>query len=391
MPVNDAFCPMLWTNHRINLKYAGSNWAAPCCQFRGQPADGFGYNNSVNREVRRHIMEGKRHPGCVQCWEDEASNRESLRLETIRKYPNVGIEMTDSDGTTQKLPVRLDIKFDNPCNLKCRMCNPNASNQIEKEFDQLKLEYPEFKHFGKFSKAPYLTLDELLEDVGQYWSGLEKLCLIGGETFYNAKAFKVVKHCVESGHANHIQLMLTTNATVFPDHWIEVLSHFRAIQITVSVDGLGEVFEYIRYPAQWDVVEQNIARISEVVPDFDISFTPQTYNVYDLFVFLDWCKQFHSSPHNWLNPSWLHDPTFLNMRHIPDHHKDALIRDIEAKRTQYIHPLEDDLISGVLADLRKPRDPTEWEKFRQYTEILDKKRNQRLQQSIPEVYRLLAL
>ena len=48
------------------------------------------------------------------------------------------------------------------------------------------------------------------------------------------------------------QLMITTNASKFVKRILDKLQHFKKVELTVSVDGQGAVYDYIRYPYTWD-------------------------------------------------------------------------------------------------------------------------------------------
>ena len=48
----------------------------------------------------------------------------------------VDVELDIQHGNTTKGPLFLDYRPSNLCNLKCRMCVPNASSQITKEFQE---------------------------------------------------------------------------------------------------------------------------------------------------------------------------------------------------------------------------------------------------------------
>ena len=57
-------------------------------------------------------------------------------------------------------------------------------------------------------------------------------------------------------------LNYSTNATVKPDkELLELWSHFKEIQIATSIDGVGPVIEYQRFPTKWTVVEQVIKQL----------------------------------------------------------------------------------------------------------------------------------
>jgi sulfatase maturation enzyme AslB (radical SAM superfamily) len=90
-------------------------------------------------------------------------------------------------------------------------------------------------------------------------------------------------------------LKYTTNASIFPksdriDRW----KRFEKVKITLSIDGIADRFNYLRYPLTWDVVENNIRRMLAEFPsnvEFNInhSITPLNILYYDEF--LEWLDE----------------------------------------------------------------------------------------------------
>ena len=42
-------------------------------------------------------------------------------------------KLTKPDGSTESMPTSMELHYGNTCNLKCKMCGQNYSNQIGKE------------------------------------------------------------------------------------------------------------------------------------------------------------------------------------------------------------------------------------------------------------------
>ena len=58
-------------------------------------------------------------------------------------------------------------------------------------------------------------------------------------------------------------LFYTTNLTVLKDELFDLWSQFGHIYLGVSIDGYGEVDDYIRYPSKWEKLEKNIKTVSK--------------------------------------------------------------------------------------------------------------------------------
>ena len=83
------------------------------------------WHSDTMKTIRHELLNDQRPPMCERCFREEDSGVRSARLAWNEKY------MFDYEQiTTPELSVQyIDIRLGNLCNLKCRMCNPYASNQ----------------------------------------------------------------------------------------------------------------------------------------------------------------------------------------------------------------------------------------------------------------------
>src|SRR4029078_12796393 len=99
-----------------------------------------------------------------------------------------------------------------------------------------------------------------------------------------------------------------TNCTRIYQHIIDRLMKFREVNLYLSLDGIGEVYEYIRYPARWDTVDSNV-RILKEQHGLDCTVVPtvQIYNVLRLPELYRYCDSLRLAVTlNILNtPDWL--------------------------------------------------------------------------------------
>lgn len=67
-----------------------------------------------------------------------------------------------------------------------------------------------------------------------------------------------LKLCLEAGSAANIELRYNTNGTVWDEELAASWAHFKSVQIKFSIDGIGPLNDYIRYPSRWDQVLGNL-------------------------------------------------------------------------------------------------------------------------------------
>jgi hypothetical protein len=109
-------------------------------------------------------------------------------------------------------------------------------------------------------------------------------------------------------------LHYTTNGTIFPDNsWWSLWEHFKEIDLQLSIDGVGNRYEYIRYPATWteltDNVDSYIAKETQLANvRLSVSHTVSAYNIYYLDEFVSWCYTV-GLPKPWLGR--VHNPVHM--------------------------------------------------------------------------------
>lgn len=134
------------------------------------------------------------------------------------------------------LPLHLQLEFSNNCNFRCIMC------------------YYEFKPPYNFIPKP--ALEKLIEISGK----ATVVSLMGGEVFMNKRDLEFIDAYQPSDGA---VMGFITNASYLNETMVEKLKKFKKMWMQISIDGTEkEVFEKIRRRGNWEVVDENIQRIS---------------------------------------------------------------------------------------------------------------------------------
>ena len=120
---------------------------------------------------------------------------------------------------------------------------------------------------------------------------VKALNVIGGEPLLIKEVRVILRHLIETGAAEKVHLVATTNGTYADDEWFELSAKFASFYAALSIDGHGKVNEYIRAPSKWAEVEQNLKRFRDAAKTkCDLNVTLQIYNMFgvvDLFEFCD--------------------------------------------------------------------------------------------------------
>lgn len=259
------------------------------------------WNNDTMREVRRQILSNERPKVCKPCFDLEDQGVESLRQRhingvipeaRINLYPNALEQLRDDYTMPFEFPT-MEIKLNNLCNLKCRMCHPmdstswNDWDQVE-EFYKKENNYlvPVINKLG-LNTSKYLCP---FEDTNNWWTSFEKLLpyfrrveFAGGEPLMDPQHYRILDMLKPYGQ--NIEIKYATNGTTLGikggrtihDYW----PHFKSVAVNVSLDGIHEVYNYIRGNSDFTLVEQNIKEI-QTIPNVSRvvgAFTAQAGNI----------------------------------------------------------------------------------------------------------------
>ena len=250
--------------------------------------------NSPNmNRVRAQMLAGEKPVECKKCWETELNGGKSLRQKENAAW---------SQSPTDKVNVRsIELRLGNSCNLRCRMCGPGNSNKWYEDYLSLtgSSSFREDETEYDFLKdADLFTWHENPETINRLFSlspELSEIQFVGGEPFMSKSHLPLLKKLIASKEASKISLRYTTNLTLLSDDFFQLWSHFKEVTISVSIDGMGSVFEYIRTPAVWEQVVHNLHRIDREigrsVARVSIQPTPNIYNIFQLVELSQWTLQ----------------------------------------------------------------------------------------------------
>ena len=242
------------------------------------------WNNENMIRIRKQVLNDERPKECSPCFNLEDQGVESLRQRhisgtipesRIKLYPNALDDLREDFSMPFKIPT-IEIKLNNLCNLKCRMCHPMDSTSWT-DWNQIEEFYIKDKNFTVNSiknlnllKKPYL---DKFNDNPNWWNSFEKIIpyfrraeFAGGEPLMDPQHYQILDMLVPYGH--QIEIKYATNLSVLGikkertvwDYWPK----FKNVAVNVSLDGVGDVYEHIRGNANWNNVVNNIKQIQTI-------------------------------------------------------------------------------------------------------------------------------
>lgn len=264
-------------NNHACLSIEG-NWRV-CCKFDDShkfSANSYNFNQFKTTPYYKNvskILETGWHPGCQKCKDDE----EIYNIESLRQY-----SLRELSGKDQL--EYMEINLSNDCNLNCRMCGPRYSSTWEKflhEHQQLDSYYNK-ELFEIHHKN--IDVSKLFENVDL--SNLKVIKYLGGEPFVTKQILDLFKFLDSKNLMGQIEFQANTNCTLFPKKHVEYLKKFKNIIMSLSVDAVGNLNDYIRNGSQWNHVDKIIDMWIEFSQQHNcrliLAPTLLPYNVHDL-------------------------------------------------------------------------------------------------------------
>ena len=350
--------------------------------------DGYTHNSWFTsermNELRKNLLNGVEDSMCDICWKAEKLSGESLRTTYLRN--NRFRDYQNNDDIVKNPQIKyLDLKLSNECNLKCRMCDYTSSHKILEDMEAIEKDktltlpdnYSRSPSHEKFidsrgiKQMPDHVFDELVNDI---LPNLELLKITGGEPLVQQQVLKLFDICIDKGYAKNIKLNITTNATKFTKKFLTRLNDFKSVHFDVSCDGFGTVYDYIRYPFNWNKFVKRIDSIIESNMSYSIATVPQMYNVENLPKLQDWNSKVQPNSGNpvFLNTLLRPESNYNSLRYVPIH----ILEDVHKKIKK--NKSSDVLISRLEKLIDKNYQPTKEENIRILNSVksLDKVRNQ---------------
>jgi len=217
------------------------------------------WNSDHMKSVRKRMMAGETLPECDVC------NSKLLNTDVYRSYFNRLFghkynsiwDTTDDTGYTTMKPVSWDYRFSNLCNFKCRMCGDMLSSAWESEQRQHNMinwhdpknnwMKPEVREEIKNFQSSQIE-KEFSDAVESHQ--VEEVYWVGGEPLMYDQHWRYMKRIVDLGDGKNVYARYNTNLSRVNYRGInlysDILSRLRDWQICASLDGTGQIGEYIR-------------------------------------------------------------------------------------------------------------------------------------------------
>jgi uncharacterized Fe-S cluster-containing radical SAM superfamily protein len=362
--MSSFFCPLPFIH-----QFVCTDGTAVCCRISERKnLNVIDFENSDYVKTMRNQFEQNIIPSqCNICKNDEEKGFYTVRQQAIKDF-----------GYTKGPSFQyLDLRYDNLCNLACRMCNSAYSSLWAKEIDN----NPELTEFQSPFKRNNVS-SQVLDNFHLIKDNLKKISLTGGEPLL-IKDHLTILELLISNQKTDVELTITSNLTSLTPKWLSLISKFETVHWTVSIDAVQEVGEYIRWPNySWDIIDKNLDKILNLNHSVSINCTLTIYSLLDINSLVDYYVTKVDQTKNpfelWFSVAW--HPAALSINAVPLQFKNKIICNleiaIEKLKTIRNHEHSVNTLQGVLNSLQSLTNYELSKDFFRYTELLDKSRNQ---------------
>lgn len=244
-------------------------------------------NSEWMRKVRRDMEGDGWAPECQRCERSEQVNGDSIRRKSIKRHKLLNHIRSDY--------LIVGGVLDNICNSACQSCNANLSTKIGS------LESRDWKQVDNFPRFWELPEDRILE-----------LDINGGEPTASPNYKKILKKLPK----NVKIVRMNTNGSRMISELEDILAQGTTVIVTLSLDGTGQVHDYVRWPIKWKDYTSNVDRYVQLRDRYrnlhlDFWTTVSCLNINDFSNIQAYAAQTRIT-HNW---AFLHTPHVLDVRY----------------------------------------------------------------------------
>jgi len=221
--------------------------------------------------IKTSILAGERSPFCSACWNLEDAGLVSdrnLKNSALDFYWDRDINIIESDVREGKYKtIMVKNGTSNTCNSTCVTCGSYASSAWAPLEVKLNL-----KPIAPKSMS-YEDIDKKLN-----FKELVTLTLVGGEPLYEKANFYILEKLIEHDNTKCFISITTNGSVALTQRHKDLLAQFKNVHIGLSIDGVGPVFEYMRFPLKWDLLLDNLSFFRTITDNISANYTISNLN-----------------------------------------------------------------------------------------------------------------
>jgi MoaA/NifB/PqqE/SkfB family radical SAM enzyme len=289
--MNNYFCVMPF----YGAEYNHNGFISPCCLIEPQ---------ANIQDIQSSMLSGEKPTACNACWslEDQGlTSDRQLKNSAYDLYADKDISIVEQDCREGKYkPKIFKIYTSNICNSTCVTCDSDASTA-----------WGTLTKNKKLIQINHSILDQLpVEDFVM-------LNFVGGEPLYEQRNFSILERLLETNNDGCFISITTNGSTNLTLNQRNLLAKFKNLNINLSIDGVGPVFEYLRYPLKWDMLLANLDFYRSQNFNLSVSYTISNLNI----LYYDETIQWFTEQGLKYNYNFVTDPDYFSINSLPQYIK----------------------------------------------------------------------
>jgi MoaA/NifB/PqqE/SkfB family radical SAM enzyme len=372
------FCTLPWlnlnTNPNGNVKLCCSITMDHYVARNGKPFN-LGHddidsiwNSAYMDNVRRLHRQNNGAHECGECYNIEKVSGHSPRvgqnvLWMDRKVRDselsdylINVSNEDLYAYAEQLPISLELRLGNQCNLKCVTCWGMSSSLIQDERREVLRSgtllqnnlgwlhnrwTEEAENVDKADVKEWYETETFYRNFKKMAPKLRRLYTTGGEPTLIKANYRMLEELIEAGNTD-CRVEFTSNMTTWNPKFFEALSKFENVEIQMSLDGTDSTAEYIRYGCDWETVKENVDKVTAMAASrpnwrvvcFTVLQAMNHNHMTDIWAFLSDVAFRNCKRIDWW-PITLSHPPYLSLAALPVEERKQAIPQIREEAKKY--------------------------------------------------------
>ena len=382
------FCVLPWTGFELETTGAVKN-----CILSEQEIGDIHKNtiedvlhSKENQKIKSQML-AKQFPtscnGCYHLEKNRATNFDSI---SSRLYyaKEIGLSVTDkllSDDNAFDLR-HVDLRWNNKCNQACVYCGPQNSSKWAQEVKSSNIRLANEYIFEP--QVDQKNVEKVKQYVFKNIKKLKNVYLAGGEPMLMNDNKELLALLLE--HNPNVHIRVNTNLSSTRTGVFQLLCKFKNVQWTVSVDAIGNEYEYIRHHGLWKNFIKNLQHIQTLDHKINFNMLYFILNYKSIFESVDYFKSmgFHDNSFV-IGP--IIGPYHLDVNHLPAKVKQEVIEMFKERIGKNTGFFLQNSMENCLKHLTQTDFHANIDVVRYNLQKLDKRRNLNSREIFPKLYR----
>lgn len=287
--MHNTFCVLPWFGKEI------SRSITPCCLL---PVD-----HDIE-DIKKTLLSGQQHPACQKCWNVEANGQVSRRQqenEFLDYKLDRDLEKIQQDCVDNKSTTMLyQVNTSNLCNQACVTCNSSFSTKWQ-EIDRR-------MHTVQILHSP---INDFSKEID--YANAKRIEILGGEPLFDPVSLQLLDQLLANHNRDCFISVVTNGSITLKPTQINKLKQLNDLNICISIDGIGSVFEYMRWPGKWTNLLENIEQYRSIAKTVTVSYTISAINA----LYYDQTTEWFNKNNLSYNHNIVSHPDWASLNHMP--------------------------------------------------------------------------